>query len=288
MIADILPEKQRADGYGILRVAFNLSVVIGPVIGGLLATRSYMLLFLTDAAISLLTVILIAIFLPETKPEAHPDAPKETMGSTFAGYGQVFRNTAFMLFLGAVMLQVFAYMNMNTTLGVYLRNEHGTPESSYGLLLSVNAAMVVLMQFPITRRITKYPPMLMMAFGTFLYVIGFSMYGFISTYNMFVIAMVIITIGEMVVSPVSQALVASFAPEEMRGRYMAIAGFSWGIPFAVGPYLAGLIMDGPKPYMLWYVAGFVGMLSTLCFLALYRVRHKQAQELDSMPEVVAL
>ena len=288
MIADILPEKQRADGYGILRVAFNLSVVIGPAIGGLLATRSYLLLFLSDAAISLLTVILIAIFLPETKPEAHPDAPKETMGATFAGYGQVFRNVAFMLFLGAVLLQVFTYMTMNTALGVYLRDVHGTPESSYGLLLSINAAMVVLMQFPITRRITKYPPMLMMAFGTFLYVIGFSMYGFVSTYNLFILAMVIITIGEMVVSPVSQALVASFAPEEMRGRYMAVSGFSWAIPFAVGPYLAGLIMDGPKPYMLWYAAGFVGMLSTLCFLALYRVRRNQAQELDSMPEVVAL
>jgi len=288
MIADILPEKQRADGYGILRVAFNLSVVIGPAIGGLLASRSYMLLFLSDAAISLLTVILIAIFLPETKPEAHPDAPKETIGTTFAGYGQVFRNTAFMLFLGAVMLQVFAYMNMNTTLGVYLRNEHGTPESSYGLLLSINAAMVVLMQFPITRRITKYPPMLMMAFGTFLYVIGFSMYGFVSAYSMFVLAIVIITIGEMVVSPVSQALVASFAPEDMRGRYMAVSGFSWGIPFAVGPYLAGLIMDGPNPYMLWYAAGFVGMLSTLAFLALYRVRRKQEHELESLPEVAAL
>jgi MFS family permease len=287
MIADILPEEKRADGYGILRVAFNLSVVIGPAIGGLLASRSYLLLFLSDAAISLLTVILIAIFLPETKPLAHPDAPKETMVRTFAGYGQVFRNAAFMLFLGAVMLQVFTYMNMNTALGVYLRNEHGTPESGYGLLLSINAAMVVLMQFPITRRITKYPPMLMMAAGTFLYVIGFSMYGFVSTYILFVVAMVIITIGEMVVSPVSQALVASFAPEEMRGRYMAVSGFSWGIPFAVGPYLAGLIMDGPKPYLLWYAAGFVGMLSTFAFLALYRVRGKETDKIEIMPEVAA-
>ena len=55
MIADILPEEKRADGYGILRVAFNLSVVIGPAIGGILASRSYLLLFLSDAVISLLT-----------------------------------------------------------------------------------------------------------------------------------------------------------------------------------------------------------------------------------------
>jgi MFS family permease len=193
-----------------------------------------------------------------------------------------------MLFLGAVMLQVFTYMNMNTTLGVYLRNEFGTPESAYGLLLSINALMVVLMQFPITRRISKYPPMLMMAAGTFLYVIGFSMYGFVSTYALFIVAMVILTVGEMVVSPVSQALVASFAPEEMRGRYMAVSGFSWGIPFAVGPYIAGIIIDGPKPYMLWYAAGFVGILSTLAFLALYRAREKEQKTLDVMPEAAVL
>ena len=73
---------------------------------------------------------------------------------------------------------------------------------------------------------------------------------------MFIVAMVIITIGEMIVSPVAQALVAGFAPEDMRGRYMAVSGFSWGIPFAVGPYFAGLIIDGPNPHYLWYVAGF--------------------------------
>jgi MFS family permease len=287
MVADILPEEKRADGYGILRVAFNLSVTIGPAIGGILAARSYLSLFLTDAVVSLLTASLIFIFLPETKPEAHPDAPKESMAGTFKGYGLVFRDAAFMLFLGAVMLQVFTYMNMNTTLGVYLRNEFGTPESAYGLLLSINALMVVLMQFPITRRISKYPPMLMMAAGTFLYVIGFSMYGFVSTYALFILAMVILTVGEMVVSPVSQALVASFAPEEMRGRYMAVSGFSWGIPFAVGPYLAGLIIDGPNPHLLWYAAGLVGMLSTFAFLALYRVRGKDVEKMEIVPEIAA-
>ncbi len=277
MVADLLPEEKRADGYGILRVAFNLSVVIGPAIGGFLAARSYFLLFISDAVISFATALLVFAFLPETKPEAHPGAPAQTVRGSFAGYLQVFRNAAFMLFLGAVMLEVFTYMNMNTTLGVYLRDQHGASEAGYGLLLSINAAMVVFMQFPITRLITKYPPMLMMALGTFLYVIGFSMYGFVFTYAWFVIAMVIITIGEMVVSPVAQALVASFAPEDMRGRYMAVAGFSWGIPFAAGPYLAGLILDGPNPHYLWYAAGIVGTISTLFFLILHRMRGTQAQ-----------
>jgi MFS family permease len=284
MVADILPEDKRADGYGILRIAFNLSVTIGPAIGGLLAAKSYLALFITDAAISLVTVVLISLFIPETKPQADPGEPEPTMASSFAGYGKVFRDTAFVLFLGAVMLQVFTYMNMNTTLGVYLRNEHGTSEWYYGMLLSLNAAMVVLLQFPITRRIKKYPPMLMMAFGTLLYSIGFAMYGFVSFYYMFIVAMIIITIGEMIVSPVAQALVASFSPEDMRGRYMAVSGFAWGIPFAVGPYFAGLLIDGPNPQYLWYVAGFIGLLSTIGFLSLQRVRNRDAVSVAALQE----
>ena len=278
MVADILPERQRADGYGIIRVAFNLAVVIGPAIGGLLAAKSYLLLFLSDAVISLLVAGLVYLFLPETKPDTQPDAPRESVANSFAGYGRVFPDVAFMLFLGAVLLQTLTYMNLNTSMGVYLFNEHGILEYGYGILLSLNAAMVVFLQFPITRRIEKFPPMLMMAFGTFLYAVGFSMYGFTATYTWFAVAMVVITIGEMIVAPVAQALVAGFAPEDMRGRYMAVSGFSWGIPYAIGPYLAGLFMDGPKPYLLWYAAGIVGLLSMLGFLGLYRMKASEIKQ----------
>jgi len=280
MIADILPEKQRAQGYGIFRVAFNLSVVIGPAIGGLLAARSYMILFVSDAVISLITAALVFRLLPETKPEASSDAPQESMKGSFAGYFRVLRDTAFMLFLGASMLMVLTYMNMNTTLGVFLRDVYSIPEAGYGWLLSLNAAMVVLFQFPITRRIENLPPLLMMALGTLLYAIGFAMYGFVSVYSLFVLAMVVLTIGEMIVAPVGQALVAKFSPEEMRGRYMAVFGFSWIIPFAFGPMLAGYVLDNFNPNWLWYFAGIVGMLAVVGFLAL----HRRMEVLESEPQ----
>jgi len=281
MVADILPEKQRAQGYGIIRVAFNLSVTIGPVIGGLLATRSYLSLFIADAIISLITATLVWRFMPETKPVAQEDAPQESMAGTFGGYFRVLRDLPFVMFIGACMLMTLVYLNLNTTLGVFLRDVHGIPESGYGYIISLNAAMVVLFQFWITRRIEKLPAMLMMAFGTALYAIGFAMYGFVSTYFMFMVAMVIITIGEMVVAPVGQALVAKFAPEEMRGRYMAVFGFSWGIPFAFGPYLAGQILDNYDPRILWYAAGIIGTLAVMGFLGLHR--HIEAREDSSQP-----
>ena len=173
------------------------------------------------------------------------------------------------------------YMNMNTTLGVFLRDVYAVPASGYGALLSINAMMVVLLQFPISRRITDRPPLLMMAFGTALYAVGFGMYGMVSSSATFVLAMVIITLGEMIVSPVAQSLMARFAPEDMRGRYMAIFGISWSIPFMIGPLLAGLILDNLNPNLLWYAAGFIGFLSVLGFLYL----HRRARLVEATPEL---
>lgn len=289
MLADILPEKQRAQGFGIFRVAFNLSFVIGPALGGLLAARSYMLLFVTDAVVSLLTAALFFRFIPETKPEAVPGEAQESVAGSFAGYLRVLRDGTFMLFLGASLLMALVYMNMNTTLGVFLRDVHAIPEAGYGGLLSLNAAMVVLFQFPITRKIENLPPLLMMALGTLLYAIGFGMYGFVSTFAFFMLAMVILTIGEMIVAPVGQALVAKFSPEDMRGRYMAIFGFSWAIPFAIGPYLAGLILDNLDPRWLWYLAGMIGILAVAGYYGLHRRTEKEEGfvEQDSTPVVAS-
>ena len=68
MVANMLPEEQRSEGYGILRIVGNLAWIIGPTIGGLLALHSYMLLFITDAITSLITAAIVYRLIPETKP----------------------------------------------------------------------------------------------------------------------------------------------------------------------------------------------------------------------------
>ena len=166
------------------------------------------------------------------------------------------------------MLMTSVYMQINSTLPVYLRDIHGVPEQSYGFLLSVNAAMVVLFQFWITRRIANALPFVMLALGSVLYALGFALYGFVATFALFMLAMIIITVGEMLVAPVGQALVAKFSPEDMRGRYMAVFGFSWAIPSALAPMLAGVIMDNFDPDWVWYAAGIVGLMAMAGYLYL--------------------
>ena len=91
------------------------------------------------------------------------------------------------------------------------------------------------------------------------------MYGFVSTYALFVVAILLITVGEMIVMPVGQALAARFAPEAIRGRYMAFFGITWAIPGMIGPWAAGVIMDNYNPNWVWYLCGIICAIAVMCF-----------------------
>jgi MFS family permease len=293
MITDILPEDKRIDGFGILRVIANLAVAIGPAIGGFVAARSYTMLFIIDVILSSITAIIILAFVPETKPETALQADgqpqrEQSLAETLGGYFKVAKDRVFMVYILASIFMVLAYMQMNITLPVFLRDVHGLPESGYGLLLSMNASMVVLFQFWISRRIKKFAPMKIMAWGMVIYAVGFSMYGYVSAFWLFIVAMIIITIAEMLVSPTGQAVVAKLSPEDMRGRYMAVFGFSWTIPNAIGPLLAGVVMDNYNPNWVWYGAGIFMLVSSAIFAGLQARSSSRFEIADDAADLIAL
>jgi MFS family permease len=270
MIADLLPENQRQEGFGILRVVGNMAWIIGPTIGGFVAKQSFLALFIIDAVVSCVVALLFFLFMPETKPmHAEIQQKAESMLDTFRGYGQVIRDSAYMAFLVAGILMGLVYQQMYNSLSVFLRDNHGIEPQGYGFLLTTSAIVVILFQFTMTRLIKHRPPFLMMALGTAFYVVGFSMFGFVSTYWLFALAIVVITIGEMIVVPTSQALAANFAPEAMRGRYMAMFSLLWMIPATFGPGAAGYILDNFNPNLLWYIGGILCAVSSLSYVLLH-------------------
>ncbi|MHA1486979.1 MAG: MDR family MFS transporter [Promethearchaeota archaeon] len=281
MVVDLLPSEKQTEGFGIMRVAMNLAVTAGPILGGFLATQSYMLLFIADAVSSLITAVIVFIVIPETKPEKPKDEPEETVIKTIIGYKEVLKDGVYILFLSVSAIMVIVYMQMNSTLSVFLRDVHGFPLQSFGLLLSMNAFMVVLFQFWIAKRISKYAPMKVIAIGALFYVVGFGMYGFVSAVYLFFIAMIIITIGEMIVTPIQQTVVAKFAPEDKRGRYMAMFGFHWAIPSLFGVLLAGLVMENIGPNWVWYFAGILSFISVVGFWSLHGVTKKRFLKEDA-------
>ena len=269
MVADLLPKKQRPEGFGILRVAGNMAWIIGPTIGGFMATRSFFMLFVINSIISCIVAALFYKLIPETKPAEPAEKSHENVWQIVAGYRHVLRDFAFMAFLVASILMGVVYQQMYNTLPVYLRDAHGFNSQAYGFLLTSSAITVVLLQFWVTRVVKNRPAFVMMALGTVFYAIGFSMFGFISAYSLFILAIVVITMGEMIIMPTSQALTANFAPMEMRGRYMAVYGLCWAIPSTIGPGAAGYILDNYNPNLLWYIGGGLCIVSALSFYGLH-------------------
>jgi MFS family permease len=242
MVADLLPEEQRTEGYGIHRVVFNLAYIIGPVIGGLLITYSYLSIFIADAIASLIVAWIFFKIMSETKPQQDSTEALEPLNETFLGYFKVARD-GLLVFVIGMIFETFGYQRIFSTLPVYLHDVHAIPESGFGYLMSVNDLLVVLFQFWVTSKVGKRKPMHLMALGNFLFMIGLMMYGLVSSYALFMLAMVIITVGEMLVAPVAQAMTARFAPEQMRSRYMAFFSLTGRLPAAIGPWAAGLVFD---------------------------------------------
>jgi predicted MFS family arabinose efflux permease len=203
------------------------------------------------------------------KPQQADGQKSESIAQTLIGYSRVATDGLFMAFIAATIVMVLVYTQMYSTLSVFLNRIHGVSAQGFGYMMSMNAAMVVIMQFSITRRIKKYPPMVLMMVASALYGLGYLMFGFVSQYVFFMIAMATITIGEMIHIPTAQALVASFAPDDMRARYMATYGIGWAIPNSVAALLAGLVMDNYNPNWVWYIAGMLSLVAVAFFWILH-------------------
>jgi len=275
MVADMLPPEKRTSGYAILRVTANLSVTIGPALGGLLITHGFLTLFIGDAVASAITAVIVFYKIPETKPDTDTKKQKETFIDTMKGYSHVLKDGVFMLYIFFGALVALVYLQMHSSLPVFLRDQHEFPAQKFGLLVSLNAVMVVLFQFFITRKISKYRPFKMMALGVILYGIGFLMYGFVSNEVWFFVAMAIITTGEMFIATFSQSLVALFAPEDKRGRYMAVFSLKWTIPNLFGVLLAGVIMNRFGDNVLWYFAGILCVIAASGYFLLDHLSKKR-------------
>ena len=270
MLADIVPEAKRQEAFGITRVAFNYAWIFGTALGGLIAARSFLALFVIDAGLSLFVASILLIFLPETKPAVQGEAKKnESLFKTAAGYRVVLRDLAYMSFTLAGMLVLIVYQQQYSSLPVYLLNFHNIDSRSYGVMLAISGLEVVLFQIWISRVISKYPPFLMMMLGALFFMAGFTMIGFVKGVPLFALAVVIATIGEMILFPTNKALAANFAPEHMRGRYMAVYDLGWTLPATIGPAAAGLILDNYNPNLLWYIGGLLCTIAAIGFYDLH-------------------
>jgi len=263
----------------------NSTFALGPLAGGLIGPRiGYLPLFVLDALTSYFVALIVFAKLPETHPTKGQEAPPENFAQTLAGYRRVLQDGTFVAFILISILTVTAYMQMSTTLSVYLIKFQHMPESFFGALVMLNALMVVFLQFSISRWASKRPLLLVMMGGTAFYLFGFGSYGLPASMPLFVFAMILITLGEMLVIPTSQALTALLAPADMRARYVATERLNWITAQSLGPLAAAAIMDHFDPRWVWAGCSIICAISILSFSMLHlraRDRLSERQNLQT-------
>jgi MFS family permease len=109
--------------------------------------------------------------------------------------------------------------------------------------------------------------------GSFCYFLGYALVGWAGGFLMLAMCMVVITMGEVIVSPSSMNLVAALSPENKRGRYMGVYGLFSSFGIACGPICGGLIMDstaGIGP-LTWFLIATFGLMATFGYFIMGRM-----------------
>jgi MFS family permease len=232
LLTDITKPGERLTAFAVYRLAINLGMGIGPALGGLLAERSFKLLFWGDALTSSLFGIIALAALPDKR---------------------------FLLFLVASTLGAMIYMQSHSTFPLQVTSL-GFSNATYGLLLSLNGLLVLAIELPMTTIIGRYPARTMMTAGVVTIGLGFALTALVSALPLVALTVIVWTLGEIMYMPVASAYVADIAPKEMRGRYSGAFGMSFGVAFVVGP-AAGTLAFSWSPVGLWASCAGLGLLA---------------------------
>ena len=274
-VADLVPAHARARAYALIYWAVNLGVAVAGILGGLLADRSYWLLFLADAA----TCLGIAVIIARAVPETRPAAPSGGSG----GYVDVLRDGVAMGLFLSILLSSVVYMQQLVTLPLAVRAS-GLSAGAYGLIYAMNPVAVIVAQPLVLRLIDRLRVVPTVAASSLILGVGFGLTAFARSVPAFAATVVVWTIGEIGFNAVVPALIASIAPAHLRGRYNGLVGMAFGASSLLGP-LAGTWLFGVGPGLLWLACLVSCALSAAVTLALgpaiaRRRRDIQDAELD--------
>ena len=259
LVADHVPPERRVTAFALNRLAVNLGWAFGPALGGVMASRSFFILFAADAATSAVYGVIALVALPHGVRSRRADERRgEATRSALA-------DTGFLIFLAAIFVAAVLYMQSATTFALQVRAD-GFSNETYGLLLSLNGLLVVLFELPLSAFTQRHPAARMVAIGALLVGGGFFLIGGSHTLAALAACTAVFTLGEILQSPPAAVFVADRSPQHLRGRYQAAFGTMFGLAAIVGP-IAGTAAFHADPTLLWSACGALGIVAAALALA---------------------
>ena len=258
LLADVVTPEQRITAFAALRWALNAGFAFGPATAGFLAGYSFKWLFIGDAITSAMFG-LVAWFLLPHGLRASGDSAKWSTAWRVMRADRRFHKLLFAQFAIALI-----FLKMSSTFSLHVTS-WGISKEMYGLLMSLNGVMIILMELPLTMRTRRLPQRATIAVGYLLIGFGFMLNAWATQLPGMVLVVIVFTIGEMIAMPLASAFIVDGVPPEMRGRYMGVYGLVWALALTIGPG-TGVGLHAGSPLLLWGGCGVLGVIAAVTVL----------------------
>ena len=252
LISEVVTPAQRRKAFALNRLAINLGMSIGPVVGGLLTLINFSIIFYVDGVTSLIA----AIFLVASKWEKieEPEDSGALIDNGEAKHLGALRDKNLVFFLFALIPVVMVFFQHMSTMPLFLVQDLGFSPATYGALTIVNTGLIILIEVPLNNYLSAWCDKKNLTIGAVLTAIGFGGMAFAHDILFLIITIIIWTFGEMIVFPASAAYVSEIAPAKKRGEYMGFFQMSFSISFMIGPWLGTLVLENFGSFSLWIAA----------------------------------
>ncbi|MBU4538157.1 MAG: MFS transporter [Weeksellaceae bacterium] len=245
--------------YSLNRFAVNLGMGLGTAVGGILASIDYHLLFFVEGSTYIIVGILIMLLLPKINK-----FKKNKENSQISGSKSPWKDAVYMKFLLLIMIYISCFLVVFKLVPVFWKDIQHIDESLIGSILGLNGMIIAVFEMVLVQHLqTRKKDVMYIYVGIFIAAIGFALILFpvFSVIVSAVIAIVFLTVSEMLALPFINTFVVNRAGEESRASYASAYTFVWSVSGIIAPAGGAFIADRFSYTALWVV------LIVLCLIA---------------------
>lgn len=246
----------------LIRLAINLGFSAGPAIGGIIITTlSYGGLFWVDGITCILATLVLINVLNPKKVKSLDEVKIKNPESAY-------KDKAFLIFLVAMMLFGIVFLQYFSTMPLYYKDAHALTELEIGILLGANGFFIFVFEMPLIKWLenTTFTKSGLMLFGAILTGLSFLILNFTNWTGILILGMVLMTFGEMIAFPFSNAFAMDRAKKGNQGEYMALYSIAFSIAHIFGHNMGMRLVDNLGFDNTWYI---VTLLAALCVFLLF-------------------
>lgn len=256
----------------LIRLAINLGFTAGPAVGGLIITSiGYQGLFWVDGVTCLLAVLLLMQVL-------HPKKAKVVDEVKVENPAPISQDRPFWIFFVAMFIYGFVFLQYFSTMPLYYRDGHFLSEFEIGLIFGLNGFIIFVFEMPMIKWLegTKYSQIFLTMVGVFLVALSFAVLLVSPSSWVLIAGIILMTFGEMLAFPYSNAFVIERAKRGNIGEYMGYYTVSFSIAHIFGHNSGMQLIDRIGFDQTWMIITIFTIVGVLFLALLMRMLKKES------------